>query len=132
MSERLKYVRRPDQPVAAVQLALDEDGFTFTYQKWGGEQRAAAGDWVVDNDGDVYTVNRATFERTYRRVGAGAYVKTTPIWAEQAESAGSVPTKEGATRYRAGDFLVSNEEDGGDAYAIEAGKFNAMYQRADT
>ena len=40
-------------------------------------------------------------------------------------------TKEGATHYRVGDYLVSNERDGGDAYAITADKFEAMYERAD-
>ena len=38
-------------------------------------------------------------------------------------------TKEGATHYRAGDYLVFNEEHGGDAYAVAAAKFEAMYKR---
>ena len=36
-------------------------------------------------------------------------------------------TKEGATRYEAGDYLVSNNSDGTDQYAIEAAKFETMY-----
>jgi hypothetical protein len=129
MGERLKYVKRASQAVAAVQLALETDG--FTYRKWGGVQRCKTGDWLVDNDGDVYTVDREVFARTYRRTGVGAYLKITPIWAEKAEDDGSVPTKEGATQYRAGDYLVFNEESGGDAYAIDADKFEAMYERKD-
>jgi hypothetical protein len=30
-----------------------------------GVQECKAGDWLVDNDGDVYRVDRETFERTY-------------------------------------------------------------------
>ena len=128
MSERQKYVKRPDQAVLAVRLALDTAG--FTYRKWGGQQRCKAGDWIVDNDGDTYTVDADTFARTYRHVNDGAYVKLTPVWAEQATVDGAVPTKEGATRYQAGDYLVSNQEDGGDAYAVEKAKFERMYELA--
>ena len=129
MGERLKYVKRANQAVAAVQLSLETDG--FSYRKWGGVQRCKAGDWLVDNDGDVYTVDRQVFARTYRKSGVGAYLKITPVWAEEASEDGSVRTKEGETQYRAGDYLVFNEEDGGDAYAMEAGKFKAMYGRAE-
>jgi hypothetical protein len=122
---RRRYVRRPDRPVIAVRIALDTDG--LVYRKWGGEQRANAGDWLVDNGGDVYTVNHDAFARTYRKTGPGTYVKTTPIWAERAERGGSVKTKEGSTHYAAGDYLVSNNEDGSDAYAIEPEKFDALY-----
>jgi len=129
MQGRLKYVKRSDQFVLAVQLALETNG--FTYRKWGGVQTCKAGDWIVNNGGDVYTVDRATFERTYRQVEAGTYVKTTPVWAEVAREAGSVQTKEGVTHYRSGDYLVFNEERGGDAYAVSADKFEAIYQRAE-
>ena len=55
-------------------------------------------------------------------------MKTTPIWAEKAEEAGSVVTKEGESHYQAGDYLVSNNEDGTDAYCISADKFESMYE----
>jgi hypothetical protein len=129
MGDRVKYVKRANQAVVAVQLALETAG--FTYQKWGGVQRCKAGDWVVNNDGDVYTVDGETFERTYRQVSAGRYVKITPVWARVAPEAGSVKTKEGVTHYRAGDYLVFNEQNGGDAYAVSADKFEAMYERAE-
>lgn len=129
MSGRMKYVKRADQALVAVQLTLDTDG--FTYRKWGAEQRCKAGDWIVNNDDDVYTVDCGTFERTYRQTGAGTYVKTTPVWAEVAREAGFVRTKEGETHYLAGDYLVLNEEHGGDPYAVPAGKFEAMYERAE-
>jgi hypothetical protein len=129
LGERLKYVKRENQAVIAVQLALDTDG--FTYQKWGGVQMCKRGDWILDNDGDIYTVDRDSFARTYRKVDGGRYVKVTPVWAELAARGGSVQTKEGTTQYRRGDYLVFNDEHGGDGYAVEAEKFRAMYERAD-
>lgn len=123
---RQRFRRRPDQSVVAVQIKLDTDG--LRYHKWGHDQLAKAGDWLVDNDGDVYTVDADSFARTYREVGRGAYVKSAPVWAERASAAGSVPTKEGSTAYAAGDWLVSNGEDGSDAYAITAGRFETLYE----
>jgi hypothetical protein len=129
MSERRKYRKREKQVVHAVCLNLDTEG--FSYQKWGGTQRCAKGDWIVDNDGDVYTVNADTFARTYRHVGQGAYEKFAPVWAAPADTAGSVPTKEGATDYEAGDYIVSNNEDGSDAWAVTKAKFESMYEPID-
>ena len=123
---RQRYRRKPDQAVTAVRLALAFDG--FSYQKWGDTQRAQAGDWLVDNGGDVYTVSADTFARTYRQASPGRWVKAAPVWAEQAEQAGSVATQEGRTHYAAGDWLVSNTEDGSDAYAVSAGKFDRLYE----
>lgn len=122
-------MRRPDCPVAAVRLTVDTDG--LVYRKWGREQRAKPGDWIVDNDGDVYTVDADVFARTYRQTGTGAYVKTTPVWAERVTHAGSVKTKEGVTHYDAGDYIVSNDRDGSDAYAITAAKFESLYTPDD-
>src|SRR6187402_2352032 len=76
MSRRLKYVKRPSQTVLAVQIALDTRG--FSYKKWGTTQTCRRGDWLVDNGGDVYTVNRDSFARTYRRIAPGRYLKMTP------------------------------------------------------
>jgi hypothetical protein len=128
MAGRLKYIKRPTQTVVAVQLALKTKG--FTYRKWGGVQRCKPGDWIVDNNGDVYTVDRSTFRRTYREVRPGHYLKTTPVWAEVAAAAGRVKTKEGTTNYRRGYYLVSNERSGADAYAVPAKEFKALYKRA--
>ena len=125
MTGRLKYVKRPNQTVAAVQLAVDTKG--FTYKKWGAVQRCKARDWIVDNDGDVYTVDRVSFRRTYRQVGQGVYVKTTPVWAEKAAAGGRVKTKEGSTGYKRGDYLVFNQKNGADGYAVSAKKFTRMY-----
>ena len=124
-----KYAKRATEFVVAVQLDLDTDG--FTYRKWGGVQRCKRGDWLVNNDGDTYTVDGETFARTYRPTAPGCWVKTTPVWAEAAERAGEVPTKEGSTHYEAGDYLVYNQPDGGDAYAVAKEKFERMYAPAE-
>ena len=97
----------------------------------GGLQTCKSGDWLLDNNGDIYTVDRDTFARTYRKLDSGRYVKVTPVWAEPAARAVRVQTKEGITNYQPGDYVVFNDEDGGDAYAVEAEKFRAMYERAD-
>lgn len=127
MNPRSRYRKRADLAVTAIPLALDTAG--FTYRKWGGEQCCKAGDWLVDNEGDIYSVDAQVFERTYRRVGPGRYVKSTPVWAEVATAAGSVATKEGVSHYQAGDYLVANQADGDDAYCIGRAKFEAMYER---
>lgn len=128
MSRLRKYVRRADTLVTAVQLALDTDG--FAYRKWGGVQQASAGDWLVDNGGDVYTVERETFERTYRKVGPGVFKKDQPVWACVADQDGKITTKEGETHYRAGDIIVFNDEQERDGYAMTAAAFEKLYEPA--
>ena len=124
--EKRRYHRKPNQFVVAVQLKLDTSGFEYT--KWGGPQRCKQNDFIVDNQGDVYSVDAEVFARTYRELAPGQYVKTTPVWATQAKQGGSVPTKEGASQYGAGDYVVSNDEAGKDQYAVERAKFEAMYE----
>ncbi len=126
MGSRKRYRKRAHQYVVAVQLTLDTDG--FVYRKWGAEQRCNPGDWLVDNGGDIYTVDKKVFADTYEQIDPGRYKKTTPIWAEPASEPGVVETKEGHSHYQAGDYLVSNNEDGTDAYCISADKFEAMYE----
>jgi len=128
MRNRLRYLRKPSVVVAAVRLDLDTNG--FTYRKWGAEQCCKRGDWLVDNDGDVYTVDADVFARTYRRISIGVYRKVTSIWAEVAESAGFIETKEGRSHYVAGDYLVFNEEGSRDGYCMKREKFEAMYEPA--
>ena len=126
MSERRKYKKKSDSFITAVQLDLDTEG--FKYAKWGGEQVAKRGDWLVDNNGDKYTVSQESFAATYEFVSPGVYVKATPVWAEVADTPGKLKTKEGETAYQPGDYLVSNNEDGTDAYAVDKEKFASMYE----
>ncbi len=128
MSELRRYTRRSDTAITAVQLALETDG--FTYRKWGGVQTASAGDWLVDNGGDIYTVDQETFAHTYRAVGPGQFVKSQPVWARVADKDGKIQTKEGETHYRAGDMIVFNREDEKDGYAMTADTFDRLYEYA--
>lgn len=128
MNKRRRY-RRSDYPnhfVTAVQLRLDTQG--FVYQKWGARQRCKRGDWLVDNCGDIYTVDANVFEKTYRQLSPGVFTKDSPVYAKQATCDGRVMTLEGVSEYHAGDYIVSNNADGSDAYSISAEKFEAMYK----
>ena len=128
MAARQKYVRRAGTQVVAIQLDLDTSG--FTYRKWGGEQTCKPGDWIVNNGGDVYTVDRDTFASTYRAEGPGLYRKVSSVWAEVADRDGAIRTKEGVTHYKAGAYLVFNDEEGQDGYAVTASAFEALYEPA--
>ena len=121
-----KFRKKSGQTVLAIQIDLDTDG--FTYRKWGDIQRCRAGDWLVLNDGDTYTIDREVFANTYRQQSAGFYEKIAPVWARRAEADGSVQTKEGRSHYKAGDYIVANHPDGSDAWCMRASKFNDMYE----
>ena len=128
MGTKRKYKKKSTSFVTAVQLDLETEG--FVYRKWGGEQVCRRGDWLVNNSGDTYTVAKESFANTYQFLSPGVYVKAAPVWAEVAENAGKVKTKEGETAYEAGDYLVFNNEDGTDGYAMSAETFESMYEPA--
>ena len=121
-----EYRRKKGTSVIAVRLDLDTEG--FAYEKWGSTQRCKRGDWLVNNQGDVYTVDAETFERTYRMVSPGVYEKCTAVWAEEAAKPGAIQTKEGSTEYEAGDYLVFNDPNGKDGYAMKRGTFHSLYE----
>jgi hypothetical protein len=129
MADLRRYKRRQATPVTAVQLDLDTDG--FVYRKWGGDQRCKAGDWLVCNGDDTYTVDREAFARSYSRVSPGVYRKIGKAWAERAEEAGSIDTFEGSTAYAAGDYLVFEDRERNGGYAVTAERFKALYEPAD-
>ena len=126
MQPRQRYRKKANQFVTAVRLKLDTDG--LVYRKWGGRQHGKRGDWLVDNNGEVYTVDARSFARKYRRLRPGVYMKVAPVWAEVATSDGSVRTREGRSKYRKGDYLVFNSRNGTDGYCIRADRFRAMYR----
>jgi hypothetical protein len=129
MQKRKPYKKRPKYFVTAVQLDLDFDG--FEYQKWGGKQRCEPGDWLVNNNGDVYTIDKAYFRDFYQPVSPGVFNKIGGIWAEVASEAGSLKTKEGTTGYTPGDYLVFDRPEGGEGYAIKKLIFERMYEEID-
>lgn len=124
-SIRKPYRKKHSALIIAVQLDLDTPG--FTYQKWGATQRCRRGDWLVNNQGDFYTVAQDSFARTYVAVSPGIYQKITNVWAKPAAEAGSITTREGLTHFRQGDYLVCNEEQSTDVYAVERAVFEAFY-----
>lgn len=126
MSELRFYRKRQGQRVIAVQLNLDTAG--FAYKKWGAMQQCKPGDWLVQNGDSTYTVDQQSFAQSYRRLSDGMYEKVAGVWARLATSDGIVITKEGETHYQAGDYIVSNDPDSSDAYAIDAKHFVLMYE----
>jgi hypothetical protein len=125
-TKRIKYRKKVSQYVVAVRIDLDIDG--LAYRKWGGQQHAKRGDWLVDNHGDVYTVDAKAFAKTYRQLHPGIYVKTTPIWADVATTSGHIKTKEGETAYKRNDYIVYEGPAAEPGYAIPAAKFKSMYR----
>ena len=116
-------------PIQAIQLNFGEDGVPlFTYTKWGGVQTAKSGDWLVGRGTERYTIDRDSFASTYVQTEVvGWYVKSAVVWAEQATSAGKIQTKEGFTDYTPGDWLVYNQDNRQDGYAMSDEKFNKLY-----
>jgi hypothetical protein len=69
MSQSKRYRRKPGAEVTAVRLDLETEG--FRYFKWGAWQQCQAGDWVVCNRGDTYTVTADSFAATYSGAPVG-------------------------------------------------------------
>jgi hypothetical protein len=120
-----KYRKYVSSIVTAVQLKLQMSG--FTYEKWGGVQRCEPNDWIVDNNGEIYTIRSDKFIKTYREIGPGRYIKTALVWARIATESGSIPTEEGSSDYKPGDYIVFNEGDE-KGYCMSAEKFTSMYE----
>jgi len=87
--------------VTATRLQLEFDGFTD--HKWGADQRAQAGDWLVERDGETHTVAADSIARAYRAFGPGRWLKSTPVLAEAATQDGGEATKEGRMHFKVGD-----------------------------
>jgi hypothetical protein len=121
-----EFGRKERMFVIAVRLDLDIE--CFRYIKWGSVQRCKKGDWIVNNQSDVYTVDGETFNRTYRMVSPGQYEKTGSVWAEVASEPGMITTKEGSTAYSKGDYLVFNDPGRKDGYAMGAHQFAELYE----
>ena len=128
MEKMKQYRKRPGATITAVQINLDIREGRMLYYKWAGWQSAKEGDWLVNNDGDCYTIDDESFQATYIRVSDGVYAKAGRIWAQMAEEPGRIKTKEGFTGYDAGDWVVANNEDGSDSYAIGPTYFHQNYE----
>lgn len=129
MSQLKRYKRRENTTVTAVKIDLGTDG--FQYQKWGGVQIARRGDWLVDNMGDVYTIDGQVFEDTYSEVSPGRYKRNSFVWAEEAKIDGRVKSTSGFTYYYAGDMIAYNSEEKTDGWAMEKERFFKLYRDDD-
>jgi hypothetical protein len=127
-AEIATYRKREGTPVTAIQLKLDVE--TFTYHKWGALQTCKGGDWLVESNGRVHTVTADSFARTYKQIGPATYVKEGLVWAAPASCDGAIATQEGQTHYKQGDFLVWNDRERTDGYAIAKGTFETLYEPA--
>lgn len=119
------YRKRNDHFVIAVQLNLETSG--VQYEKWGGTQQCNAGDWIVENQGECYTISADSFAKTYQCISPGLYKKIADVTAEQSSESGKVDTNEGVTHYSAGDYIVQNRGDSRDSYAVDRKVFENMY-----
>lgn len=127
---RKYYRKKNNHQVTAIQLKLVTNG--LRYEKWGASQTAKADDWLVENNGECYTVAADVFARTYQQVSAGRFVKVTVLQAYQASESGVLKTLEGSTRYQPGDYIVSNDPDNpADIYAVEKHRFEELYAMQD-
>lgn len=122
---RMKYKKNPLMFVTAVKLDMRMS--PLEYSKWGSTQICKRGDWIVNNGGDVYSIDAGSFAKTYEKVSPGVYIKTGFVWATVATHEGSVSTKEGESWYKEGDYLVCNDPDGNDTYCVSKTKFESMY-----
>lgn len=126
-----RFIKRKDLLVTAVQINLELDSIpaVIYYSKWGGTQTAKQGDWLLNNQGECYTVDQESFAATYEEVTPGQYCKTGSVWATIATADGVINTKEGQSTYEAGDYIVFNSEDLTDGYCMSSEKFLSMYER---
>jgi len=134
-SQLKTYRRRAHTAVTAIRLDLTASSDNqpgdplFTYHKWDDTQTAKSGDWLVRNGDEVYTVDRESFKNTYTATATpGQYIKTGTVWAKRASEAGCIQTREGSTRYDAGDWLVFNDADELDGYAVGDDRFSELYE----
>ena len=132
-TEGWEYRAAGGLPVNAIQLTFDESEKSISYVKWGGEQTAKFGDWLVHNPtgGDTYTVDNESFYNTYMAVAdtfglyqkKGAWCKRVPFNAAPF----TIPTKEGGTQVNPGDWLMANNVDLSDKYAMRHEKWLKLY-----
>lgn len=125
-NDRIQYRKRKSFHVTAVRFDLLFDG--FEYQKWGHTQQCTNGDWLVNNGGEVYTVDNSYFLNHYQETSPGQYIKVGAVWAQIALDDGATNTLEGKTQYKKGDYIVFDRPIGGEAYAIEKAQFERMYE----
>jgi hypothetical protein len=119
-----KFVRKAI-PVTAIQI--DFDKVSFTYHKWGSDQKATSGDWIVNTNGDIFTVPREIFARSYKMIGHGQYLQTGDVWVRHTIEPGFLKTNNGKVNYKAGDYLVFNDPEGNHGIVVKPNIFTEFY-----
>ena len=65
------------------------------------------------------TVDAESFARRYTQVSPGIYRKSVEVWVRVVDHSGGIKTREDVTRYDAGDYIVYNDAEGVDGYAVK-------------
>ena len=81
-----------------------------TWQTSSGEElTAAAGDWIVEQDGRRWSVAPDAFRQAYRRADGGGYTRRGRVRAVRLAEPVELTTDEGVVTGHPGDWLVENE-----------------------
>ena len=129
MSEVKKYDAKK---LLVIAIQLPEKCQGLKYEKWGGLQAAKPLDWLVIKQGETYTIDAESFANTMEPLDQpGHYYKKSSVWAKIARDSGKIKTKEGLTNYKKGWYIVSNDGNFEDAYAMSEEKFKSLYETGE-
>lgn len=112
---------RPIREVRARRLER-ESGWTTPS---GSTLRAAAGDWELTDGTRTWTVASDIFAKTYTEVAPGVYRKTGRVQAVRLNEDAVIPTLEGESVARAGDWVVRGVN--GEVWPVPAEEFAEAY-----
>jgi hypothetical protein len=87
---------------------------------------AVAGDWLLSDGADQWSVADDVFAKSYRPIGDGRYEKTATVIAVRLDEPFAVQTLEGVATGAAGDWLVRNPT--GESWPIPAATFAKRYE----
>lgn len=94
----------------------------------GSELSAAAGDWLLTDGVEEWTVAAQVFTRTYDELPDGRYVKHALVEAVRTERPVEVATLEGPARAEAGDWVLRGVD--GEVWTTTDAFFRAHYAPA--
>lgn len=123
-----QYERRPDGLIIAIQIRLDLEAGGIAYRKWDSEQWGKRGDWLINDDGDTYTVSAENFANDYELSESGLYRNTAKVWAEEATGSGFVEIRGGTAPFVEGNMLVFSDPDRKEGQVFFYNKFNRLYR----
>ncbi len=93
---------------------------------------AGSKDRRVASEGDVYPVSAERFADTYEEVRSNVYQKTSPVWAQVADRAGKVKTKEGGqASCSKGDRCVYSDAERTDVSVMKASDLASLCEAFD-